>query len=85
MTENNRNNNTKILLTDAPSKLREARNIAKNVPYELHDLCDYLANVSNENINTMGMLILLAYTLEELEKERCGFANKVEFPQKLKN
>ena len=33
-----------------PSKLCEARNVAKNVPYEIHDLCDYMADVANQQL-----------------------------------
>ena len=82
MTENN---NEKILLMNAPAKLREARNVATNVPYELHDFCDYLANIANANLNSMGMMILLVCALDDLQKERCGFAKKAEIPEQLKN
>lgn len=85
MNENNRNNNGEILLTDVASKLREARNVATNVPYELHDFADYLASVAGEQeIVPMGMMMLLTCALDDLQKERCGFANKVPFPEELK-
>lgn len=84
MKENNRNNNGEVLLTDVPSKLREARNVATNVPYELHDFADYLADVANDRIVPMGMMILLVCAMEDLKKERCGSANKVPFPENLK-
>lgn len=82
--ESNRNNYGEILLTDVPTKLRKARNVATNVPYELHDFCDYLANVANDQIVPAGMVILLTCVLDDLKKERCGFANKVPFPDELK-
>lgn len=78
-------NNNKILLMDVPAKFRDARNVATNVPYELHDFCDYLANVANDNLNPIGMMMLLFAALDDLKKERCGFANKVEIPEQLKN
>lgn len=86
MKENNRNNNGEVLLTDVSSKLREARKLATNVPYELHDFADYLASVVGDHeIVPMGMIILLTCALDDLQKERCGFANKVQFPEELKN
>lgn len=84
MKENNRNNG-EVLLTDVPSKLREARKLAPNVPYELHDFADYLASVAGDHeIVPMGMIMLLTLALDDLQKERCGFANKVQFPENLK-
>lgn len=82
--ESNRNNYGEILLTDVPAKLRQARNVAKNVPYELHDFCDYLANVANDQLVPMGMMILLVSALDDLQKEYCGFAKKVPFSDELK-
>lgn len=85
MKENNRNNNGEVLLTDVSNKLREARKLATNVPYELHDFADYLASVAGDHeIVPMGMMMLLTCALDDLQKERCGFANKVQFPEELK-
>ena len=84
MNENNRSNNEEILLKDVPSKLREARDIVKNVPYELHDFCDYLADVTNEELVPAGMMMLLVCALDDLKRERCGFANHIPFPETLK-
>ena len=83
--ENSRNNNGAVLLTDVPCKLCEARKLAPNVPYELHDFADYLASVASDHeIVPMGMMMLLVGAIDDLQKERCGFANKVQFPEKLK-
>lgn len=80
----NKNNNGEILLTDVPGKLREARNVATNVPYELHDFCDYLADGANDQIVPKGMIVLLIGGLDDIQKESCGFGFKVTFPEKLK-
>lgn len=82
--ENSRNSRGEILLMDVPTKLREARNVATNVPYELHDFCDYLADVANNQLVPMGMMMLLTCALDDLQKERCGFASKVTFLENLK-
>ena len=76
--------NNEILLRDVPSKLRGARKIAKNVPYELHDLCDYLADVANEELSPKGMIMLLTCALYDLKKGQCGFSKKILFPENLK-
>lgn len=83
--ESSRNSNGEILLSDVATKLREARNLAPNVPYELHDFADYLASVAGEHdIVPIGMMMLLMCALDDLKKEHCGFANKVPFPENLK-
>jgi hypothetical protein len=84
MQKNNRTNNEELLLKEVPTKLRNARSVTKNVPYELHDFCDYLADVAKENLNPMEMMILLFTALDDLKKERCGFTKKIEFPEQLK-
>ena len=42
-----------ILLCSTPLRLLEARSLAPDVPYELHDLCDFLASIANPCINTL--------------------------------
>ena len=84
MSENIKGNN-EILLKDVPKRLRGARKVAKNVPYELHDLCDYLADVANEELYPDGMIVLLACALDDLEKEQCGFSKEIPFPEDLKS
>ena len=80
MNENNRNNE---MLLDVPSKLREARNI-KSVPDELHDFCDYLADVSDQEAIPESMIMLLHCALDDLEREKCGFPKRIPFPETLK-
>lgn len=80
----NPNNKREVLLTDVPNKLRDARNVAKNVPYELHDFADYMANFANDQLNPTGMMVLLGCAMSDLHKESCGFAKKVSFPENLK-
>lgn len=72
-----------ILMKGVKDKLRNARTLAPSVPYELHHFCDYLAEVSNDEIVPMGMMILLTCALEDLKQEKCGFAVKTEFPKVL--
>ena len=79
------NNNEKILLEDVSNKLRKARKLAPNVPYELHDFADYLARVYGDyEIDPNGMITLLVDTLGDLLEERFRHTNKIPFPEALK-
>lgn len=73
----------KVLLTDVSEKLRSARELVKEVPYEIYDLTDYMAQVTNDRIVPEGMMMLLACVLDDLKRERCGLAENVEFPKAL--
>lgn len=85
MKENSRNNGGEVLLKGVKDKFHNSRDLAPNVPYELHDFCDYLAEVANDSLVPMGMMILLTCALDDLKNERCGFALKVDFPDVLKD
>lgn len=85
MENNNRNSNGEVLLEGLADKLHESRTLAPNVPYELHDFCDYLSKVAdNHKIVPIGMVVLLTCAIDDLQRERCGFTQKVEFPEILK-
>lgn len=75
----------KVLLTDVSEKFRSARELVKNVPYEIHDLTDYMAQVLNDQhqLAPEGLMMFLVCTLDDLKNERCGFGGKVEFPKAL--
>lgn len=88
MKENSRNNNGEILLTDVSSKLREARKLARNVLYQLHDFADFLlAGVASNNHSfaLCEMIMLLAWDSRDLLIEVDKFTNTVQFPEKLTN
>lgn len=72
-----------IILTDAPFKLREARKV-KNVPYELHDFCDFLAEVVDNQVMSMDLAMLVAKVLESLLTDGQKYGGK-EFPNKLES
>lgn len=85
MKKNSKNNKGEILLTDVSNKLSKARNLVTNVPYELHDLANYLASVvGNYETVPMGMIILLIRGLDDIKKGHCGFDSKVLFLEELK-
>lgn len=71
------------LLADAPQKLRIVRNHVKNVPPELYDLCDYLAEFieldsiykSTKLISPYKLSILLENCLDEIKKGKSSLKN----------
>ena len=64
-----KNNNSKqILLTDVPEKLRKSREIAPNVPYELHEFCDYIADIASDELSPEGMILLVRKGVNELKE-----------------
>lgn len=71
-------------MKDIKQKLANTRELAPSVPYELHDFCSYLSKVTNPDLVPSGLIILLMCGLDDIRKEKCGFATKVEFPKKLK-
>ena len=86
MENNSRNSEGMVFNGDLADKLRNSRTLAPNVPYELHDFCDYLVQVTtNLEIVPIGMVILMTCALDDVLKERCGFTEKkVDFPKILK-
>lgn len=78
----------KISLTDAPQKLRSAKDVAKNVPPELHNLCNYMADIIEaDNITKVTpdkLVWVLSQSLADLSKECCCHTKTVELPDILK-
>ena len=72
-----------ILLFSTPLRLLEARSLAPDVPYELHDLCDFLASVANPCISPKGLATLLDIALADLLFGCPKFASRVPFPKEL--
>jgi len=61
------------LMANANSALKSARTKVTNVPYELHDLADYMALVSNNTINPNGLFMNLTLALYDIQQGKCGF------------
>lgn len=73
----------KVLLTDAPNKLRSARKVVRNVPYELHDFADYLANIAEPTLNPADLMKLLICGLADINSSSYRFQKKDSFKQEL--
>lgn len=72
-----------IWLTDVSSKLRKAREVAKNIPNELYDFTDYLASIADFQVNPAGMMNLLICGLTDIDSAKCSSIKEVVFPEKL--
>lgn len=75
-------------LQDISNKLRSAREVSKNVPKELHNLCDYIADIIDTKKITMvtpkKLVWILSQSLADLAKDCCCHTKNVELPEILK-
>ena len=67
MLKEDMNSKQELILTDAPQKLILARELAKNIPCELYDLCDYLAQIADEELTPIKMIWLLVCSLNQIQ------------------
>ncbi len=84
----------KVLPIKVPSMLRGARNTVKDIPADLFDFCDFLADIAeylynlsedkNQEFTSQSMIHLLEIGLNDLFKENCKFLSDLEFPENLK-
>lgn len=72
-----------ILMTDVRTKFAKARELCPGMSEEVYALSDYLAAVANDRLAPAGIVMMLVCVMDDLEKKRCGFAEKVEFPEFL--
>ena len=83
MEKSSRNSRRKTLLVDVPNQLRSARNVTNDVPYELHDFCDYLASIAQkQNMHPGHMLTLVAYGVKQLLQTSVDRAD-MRYPEEL--
>lgn len=80
-------------LTDAPKKFRYVRGHIKNVPPELYDLCDYLAEFlevnpicnSTKSITPYNLGLLLEACLSEIKSGKSLLKNSINFKNSYDN
>ena len=61
------------LLENASQKLREAREKCPGMSEELYALTDYMAEVTNESVLPVGLVMCLVCVLDDIQKGRNGF------------
>lgn len=74
---------SEMLMVDVCKKFASARELCPGMSEEVYALSDYLSAVANDQLVPTGILIMLLCTMDDLEKKRCGFAHKTEFPEYL--
>ena len=72
-----------MLITNLAEKFAKARELCPGMSEEIYALSDYLAAITHDQLVPGGIVIMLIGVMDDLEKKRCGFANKVEFPEYL--
>lgn len=74
---------SEMLMTDVCKKFASARELCPGMSEEIYALTDYMAAIANDQLVPGGILMMLVCVMDDLEKKRCGFAHKVEFPEYL--
>ncbi len=75
------NTHETLNLKDVKAKLAGTRNSVKNVPYELHDLTEYMSKVANNEFHPIGMLMCLVTCISDIQESKPSL--NVEFPEGL--
>lgn len=65
----------KNLLKGVKEKLRGTRESVTNVPYELHELTNYMSENTNDELVPLGMLMSLTTALYDMKTGTNGFTN----------
>lgn len=71
---------SEMLMTDVCKKFANARELCPGMSEEIYALTDYMAAIANDQLVPGGILMMLVCVMDDLEKKRCGFAHKTEFP-----
>ena len=74
---------SEMLMTDVCKKFANARELCPGMSEEIYALTDYMAAIANDQLAPGGILMMLVCVMDDLEKKRCGFAHKTEFPEYL--
>lgn len=72
-----------LLMTNVNAQFAKARELCPGMSEEVYALTDYLAAIANESLFPTGVTIMLLGLMDDLEKKRCGFSHKAEFPEYL--
>jgi len=74
---------SEMLMTGVCKKFANARELCPGMSEEIYALTDYMAAIANDQLVPGGILMMLVCVMDDLEKKRCGFAHKTEFPAYL--
>ena len=71
----------KIIMTGVNKRFSKARELCVGMSDEIYALTDYISVVANDSLVPMGLVTCFICVLDDIEKGRCGFAKKAEFPE----
>lgn len=74
---------SEMLMTDVRKKFASARELCPGMSEEIYALTDYMSAIANDQLVPGGILVMLVCVMDDLEKKRCGFTHKTEFPEYL--
>lgn len=72
-----------LLIQGVCEKFAGARESCPGMSDEVYAICDYLAAVANDTLKPAGITMMLIGVMSDLDKKRCGFADKTKFPEYL--
>lgn len=70
-----------IIMQGVKRRFSKARELCVGMSEEIYVLTDYISVVTNDSLVPKGLVTCFACVLDDIEKGRCGFANKTEIPE----
>ena len=70
-----------IIMNNVKEKFSKARETCVGMSEEIYALTDYISVVANDSLVPMGLAICFVCVRDDIEKGRCGFGVKAEFPE----
>lgn len=70
-----------IIMTGVKEKFSNARKTCVGMSEEVYALTDYISVVANDKLVPRGLVTCFICVLDDIEKGKCGFANKTEIPE----
>lgn len=72
-----------LLMKDVRKKFASARELCPGMSEEVYAIADYISLIANDSLASTGIMVTLIGIMDDLDKKRCGFGHKTEFPEYL--
>ena len=69
------------IMVGVKRRFSKARELCVGMSDEIYVLTDYISVVVNDSVSPIGLVTCFGCVLDDIEKGRCGFANKTEIPE----
>ncbi|MBO6232953.1 MAG: hypothetical protein J6I85_07070 [Clostridia bacterium] len=66
---------TEVIMSNTREKLSKARKMCPGLGFELYSLTHYMSQMVNDEITPAGLAMTLVLCLDDIQRERCGFAS----------